>query len=178
MLFDETKIKGCYIIEPEVFSDDRGFFLETYQKLKYKKIVGNSLEFVQDNMSESSHGVLRGLHYQKTRPQGKLVQVIKGEVLDVVVDIRKDSETFGNWISINLSSKNKQQVWIPPGLAHGFITLSNKAIFHYKATDYYFPQDEATLMWNDKSLNIDWAHKDPIVSKRDSEGILLKELNI
>ena len=178
MIFDETKIKGCFIIKPEVFIDERGFFLETYQKLKYKEIVDDSLEFVQDNMSESIYGVLRGLHYQKTRPQGKLVQVITGEVLDVVVDIRKDSETFGNWISIKLNSKNKYQVWIPPGLAHGFVTLSQKAIFHYKTTDYYFPQDEATLIWNDESLNIDWIHKDPIVSKRDSEGIHLKDLDI
>ena len=135
MKVSKTLLSDCFIIDPTVNGDERGFFLETFQKERYGNFLGNDLEFVQDNHSRSSSGVLRGLHFQKLKPQGKLVRVVRGEVFDVAVDIRKESDSFGKWIGINLSEKNKRQLWVPPGFAHGFLVLSNTADFEYKCTE-------------------------------------------
>lgn len=171
-----TKVDGAVIIEPKVFGDDRGFFLEAFQAERYRELVGIDLEFVQDNHSRSSRGVLRGLHYQKTKPQGKLVRVVRGEVFDVVVDIRKGSPTFGAWAGVKLSEDNKKQLWVPPGLAHGFVTLSDTADFEYKCTDYYDPSDEGCLMWNDPDVGIEWPIDDPQLSTKDRLGNSFQEL--
>ncbi|NVK20916.1 MAG: dTDP-4-dehydrorhamnose 3,5-epimerase [Kangiellaceae bacterium] len=163
----ETKLKECLIIEPAVFGDDRGFFLETYQKDRYVK-SGIDFDFVQDNHSRSSKGVLRGLHFQNKKPQGKLVRVVRGEVLDVAVDLRKDSPTLGMWESVVLSGVNKKQFWVPPGFAHGFVVLSDVADFEYKCTDFYDPADEGSILWSDPDLNIDWPTDiDFILSDKD-----------
>lgn len=167
----ETNIKGCYVIEPNVFGDERGFFLETYQKERYKKLLSINDLFVQDNHSRSSKNVLRGLHYQKTKPQGKLVRVVRGEVFDVAVDLRKESSTFGSHFSIILSEQNKKQLWIPPNFAHGFQVISDHADFEYKCTSYYDPNDEATILWDDPDINIDWPNKNPLLSDKDKKGI-------
>lgn len=155
MKFTETKIKGVYIIEPEVFGDARGYFMETYNN---KIMINNGLEynFVQDNESSSSKGVLRGLHFQKHFPQAKLVRVIEGEVFDVAVDLRKDSKTFGEWVGVVLSSENKKQLLIPRGFAHGFLVLSEQATFVYKCDDFYHPEDEGGIMYNDPLINVSW----------------------
>ena len=145
MKISHSKLKGCVIIEPRVFGDDRGFFLETFQAVRYKQEAGIDLPFVQDNHSRSARGVLRGLHFQKTKPQGKLVRVVRGEVYDVAVDIRKGSATFGEWEGVILSEDNKKQFWVPPGFAHGFVVLSDTADFEYKCTDYYDPSDEGVF---------------------------------
>ena len=163
----KTKLNDCLIIKPKVFGDERGFFLETFQKNNYKNSAGIKLSFVQDNHSRSTKGVLRGLHFQKTKPQGKLVRVVSGEVYDVAVDIRKDSSTFGMWEGIYLSERNKTQFWIPPGFAHGFVVVSEVADFEYKCTDYYDPLDEGCIIWNDPILNITWPIKNPILSEKD-----------
>ncbi|WP_221800672.1 dTDP-4-dehydrorhamnose 3,5-epimerase [Oceanobacter mangrovi] len=152
----KTAIDGVVIIEPKVFGDERGFFLETFQADRYRELAGIDLPFVQDNHSRSRKGVLRGLHFQKSRPQGKLVRVVRGEVFDVAVDIRPDSPTFGQWAGVYLSEENKTQFWVPPGLAHGFLVLSDVADFEYKCTDYYDPSDEGSLAWNDPDVAIDW----------------------
>ena len=144
------------IIEPKVFGDERGFFLETFQADRYREQAGIDLTFVQDNHSRSQKGVLRGLHFQKTKPQGKLVRVVRGEVFDVAVDIRKGSPSFGQWEGVVLSEENKRQFWVPPGFAHGFLVLSDVADFEYKCTDYYDPSDEGSLAWNDTVLAIKW----------------------
>ncbi len=144
----KTKLQDCVIIEPKIFDDKRGFFLETFQTSRYADLAGIILPFVQDNHSRSSKGVLRGLHFQKTKPQGKLVRVVRGEVYDVAVDIRRDSNTFGQWEAVVLSEDNKKQVWVPPGFAHGFVTLSDIADFEYKCTDYYDPVDEVSVLWS------------------------------
>ena len=167
MKVTQTKLKDCVIIEPKVYKDERGFFLETFQSDRYAELAGIDLPFVQDNYSRSSAGVLRGLHFQKIKPQGKLVRVVKGEVYDVAVDIRQDSSTFGQWESVVLSEENKKQFWIPPGFAHGFVVLSNIADFEYKCSDYYDPKDEGSLLWNDSDLKIDWPISKPILSKKD-----------
>lgn len=172
----DTCIQGCFIIEPRVFEDRRGFFLETYQAERYSKMLNIDLAFIQDNHSRSQMGVLRGLHFQQTKPQGKLVRVVVGEVFDVAVDIRPDSPTFGQWQGVYLSEKNKKQLWIPPGLAHGFAVVSEVADLEYKCTDYYDPTDEACLAWNDPALNIDWPISDPILSEKDKRGVSLGEL--
>ena len=172
----DTCIQGCFIIEPRVFEDRRGFFLETYQAERYSKMLNIDLAFIQDNHSRSQMGVLRGLHFQQTKPQGKLVRVVVGEVFDVAVDIRPDSPTFGQWQGVYLSEKNKKQLWIPPGLAHGFAVVSEVADLEYKCTDYYDPKDEACLAWNDPALNIDWPISDPILSEKDKRGVSLGEL--
>ncbi|TLU64883.1 dTDP-4-dehydrorhamnose 3,5-epimerase [Thalassotalea litorea] len=151
-----TKISDLKVIEPVTFGDDRGFFLETFQSDRYRSKVGIEQEFVQDNYSRSRKGVLRGLHFQIKKPQGKLVRVVRGEVFDVAVDIRKDSPTFGQWHGEILSEDNKRQFWIPPGFAHGFVVLSEVADFEYKCTDFYDPEDEGGLLWNDQDLNIQW----------------------
>lgn len=172
----DTVIADVKIIEPRVFGDDRGFFLETFQAERYAKEVGIEGDFVQDNHSRSAKHVLRGLHFQKTRPQGKLVRVVAGEVVDVAVDIRKDSPTFGKWAAAILSAENKRQFWVPPGLAHGFLVLSESADFEYKCTEYYDPKDEGCLLWNDPEIGIDWPVNTPILSEKDKLGLRLSEL--
>lgn len=172
----QTDIDGVVIIEPKVFGDDRGFFLETFHADRYSELAGNNLPFVQDNHSRSTKGVLRGLHFQKTKQQGKLVQVVRGEVFDVAVDIRKSSPSFGKWVGVILSEENKKQIWIPPGLAHGFVTLSERADFEYKCTDYYDPGDEECLIWNDPHVAINWPVKAPLLSDKDLSGKSFKEL--
>ncbi len=162
----KTKLKDCVIIEPKVFGDDRGFFMETYQAERYKS-AGILADFVQDNRSRSSQNVLRGLHFQKTKPQGKLVTVTQGEVFDVAVDLRPDSPTFGQYESVILSGENKLQFYVPPGFAHGFCVLSEMADFQYKCTDYYDPSDESGLLWNDSELNINWPIEFPLLSEKD-----------
>jgi dTDP-4-dehydrorhamnose 3,5-epimerase len=168
-----TKIEGVKIIEPKVFGDERGFFLETYERKRYTELLGINLDFVQDNHSRSQKNVLRGLHFQRQKPQGKLVRVVSGTVFDVAVDIRPDSPTFGCWEGVVLSEENKKQFWIPPGLAHGFVVLSDSADFEYKCTDYYNPQLEACLIWNDKSVGIQWPIENPILSEKDKNGLSL-----
>ena len=166
----QTKLKDCVIIEPKVFGDERGFFLETFQAYRYADVVGINLPFVQDNHSRSSKGVLRGLHFQKTKPQGKLVRVVRGVVYDVAVDIRQGSPTFCQWEAVVLSEENKTQLWVPPGFAHGFVVLSDTADFEYKCTDYYDPSDEASILWNDPDLNIPWPIDNPTLSEKDASA--------
>ena len=176
MKVTESGIKGVFIIEPDVYEDDRGFFMETFHNERYRKLLGINLDFVQDNISRSSKNVLRGMHFQKNYPQGKIVKASRGEILDVVVDLRKDSPTYGTWESFRLSEKNKLQVWIPPGFAHGFLVISDSADFEYKCTEYYHPEDELCLMWNDPEVAIDWTINDPILSEKDKKGLSLKDL--
>ncbi len=176
MKVTKTKLSGCVIIEPKVYGDDRGFFLETFQRNKYLELADISLPFVQDNHSRSSKNVLRGLHFQKNKPQGKLVRVVTGEVYDVAVDLRKDSPTFGQWDSVVLSGDNKTQFWIPPGFAHGFVVLSSTADFEYKCTDYYDSSDEGSLLWNDPDLDITWPVENPLLSEKDANAPLLADL--
>lgn len=165
--FIETKIKDVYIIEPQVFGDNRGYFMETYNYNDFAA-AGLDKQFVQDNQSCSKRGVLRGLHFQKNHPQGKLVRVIKGKVFDVAVDLRKNSETFGEWTGVILTDENKRQFYIPEGFAHGFLVLSDTAEFVYKCTDFYHPEDDGGIIWNDKDINVEW----PIESDME---ILLSE---
>lgn len=173
----KTEIEDVLIIEPEVYGDHRGFFMETFQAERYREQAGINFKFVQDNHSRSSKGVLRGLHFQKTKSQGKLVRVVRGEVFDVAVDIRKNSPTFGKWTAVRLSEENKKQLWIAPGLAHGFVTLSKSADLEYKCTDYYDPKDEGCIIWNDPDLNISWPIDEPILSEKDSLGSTLHSLS-
>lgn len=173
----KTKLKDCVIIEPKVFGDQRGFFLETFQKNRYADLAGITMPFVQDNHSRSSKGVLRGLHFQKTKPQGKLVRVVQGEVYDVAVDIRQGSTTYGQWEAVILSEENKTQLWVPPGFAHGFLVLSETADFEYKCTDYYDPSDEGSILWSDHELNIPWPIENPNLSEKDANASLLADLN-
>lgn len=171
MEIKEERIKGLFSIQPKIFGDERGYFLETFSLNKYNEVLAD-FNFVQDNLSLSSKGVLRGLHFQKPPfDQGKLVQVIKGSVLDVSVDIRKNSPTYGEHLSIILSEKEKNQIWIPPGFAHGFCALEDNTIFSYKCTNYYSPENESTILWNDELLNIDWAIENPTISEKDKKGI-------
>lgn len=167
----KTKLDGCLIIEPEVFGDERGFFLETFQLNRYAEQAGIYKPFVQDNHSRSSKNVLRGLHFQEKKPQGKLVRVVKGKVFDVALDIRVNSSTFGQWTSVILSENNKKQFWVPPGFAHGFVVISDYADFEYKCTDYYDPSDERSILWNDPDLNINWPVSKPKLSKKDANAI-------
>jgi dTDP-4-dehydrorhamnose 3,5-epimerase len=169
------QLQGLLIIEPKVFGDARGFFMETWNLRKYQQ-AGIGAPFVQDNISVSRKGALRGLHFQNPNPQGKLVSVLQGEVLDLVVDIRLRSATFGKWEAVRLSSENKRQFYIPPGFAHGFLVLSDTAMFHYKCTEFYSPKDEATIRWNDPDLGIQWQMDNPIISEKDAKGWLLKEV--
>ena len=173
MNFIETDIKGLWIIEPKVFLDARGYFMESFKKEEFEKHIGK-VDFIQENESKSSFGVLRGLHYQKGElSQAKLVRVIKGEVLDVAVDLRKSSPTFGQHVSIVLSEENKRQFYIPRGFAHGFLVLSDEAIFNYKVDNVYAPQAEASIAYNDKDLNIDWSvdENDLLLSEKDKKGM-------
>ena len=178
MKISHSKLKGCVIIEPRVFGDDRGFFLETFQAARYKQEAGIDLPFVQDNHSRSARGVLRGLHFQKTKPQGKLVRVVRGEVYDVAVDIRKGSATFGEWEGVILSEENKKQFWVPPGFAHGFVVLSDTADFEYKCTDYYDPSDEGSILWSDPDLDIPWPIANPVLSTKDESAKRLVDLRL
>jgi dTDP-4-dehydrorhamnose 3,5-epimerase len=173
----ETKLKDCVIIEPKVFGDERGFFLETFQAERYGAQAGITLPFLQDNHSRSSKGVLRGLHFQRNKPQGKLVRVVNGEVYDVAVDIRLDSPSFGQWEAVILSDENKRQFWIPPGFAHGFVVLSETADFEYKCTDYYDSSDEASILWNDPDLEIPWPIENPKLSIKDTSAQNFVDIN-
>lgn len=167
-----TKIPDVLLIEPKVFGDQRGFFYESFNQARFAEATGVRLPFVQDNHSRSGQGVLRGLHYQVQRPQGKLVRVITGEVFDVVVDIRPESPTYGQWVGEVLSAQNKRQLWVPPGLAHGFLVLSDSAEFLYKTTDYYAPEHERCIVWNDPTLAIAWPDMGvaPQLSAKDQAG--------
>jgi len=173
MQFADTKLSGIVLVEPKVFEDERGFFFESYHKRLFNE-QGIALEFVQDNHSRSKQGALRGMHYQIQQPQGKLVRVILGEIYDVAVDLRKSSPTFGQWIGFYISADNKKQIYIPPGFAHGFYVVSEWAEVLYKATDYYAPQWERTLLWNDTHINISWPlleGKAPLLSPKDATGL-------
>ena len=172
----QTEIPDVKIVKPKVYGDERGFFLETFEQKRYQEMLGISLNFVQDNHSQSQKNVLRGLHFQKENPQGKLVRVVRGEVFDVAVDIRKDSSTYGKWLGVILSEDNKSQLWIPPGLAHGFLVMSDIADFEYKCTNYYDPNSERCLLWNDPTVNINWPISTPILSEKDKLGKTLQEL--
>jgi len=176
--FTETEISGVYIIENTVFGDNRGFFMETYNEKEFKA-AGLNMKFVQDNHSKSKKGVLRGLHFQKKFPQGKLVRVIKGIVFDVAVDLRKESKTYGKWTGVILSEENKKQFYIPEGFAHGFLVISDEAEFCYKCTEFYHPEDEGGVLWNDPDINIEWplgklGDCDVILSEKDKSLPLLK----
>jgi dTDP-4-dehydrorhamnose 3,5-epimerase len=169
-------ISDVLLLEPRVFGDDRGFFFESYNQKAFQEATGLDVTFVQDNHSKSTRNVLRGLHYQVLQPQGKLVRVVQGEVFDVAVDIRKGSPTFGQWVGEILSADNKKQLWIPPGLAHGFVVLSETAEFLYKTTDYYAPAHERCIAWNDPDLGIDWYIKgEPLLSAKDAAGLSFRE---
>ena len=174
-----TAIPDILIIEPKVFGDSRGFFLESYNARVFAERTGVQAPFVQDNHSRSQRGVLRGLHYQVQNPQGKLVRVTHGEVLDVAVDIRRSSPTFGQWVSTRLSADNQHQMWIPPGFAHGFVVLSASADFLYKTTDYYNPAAERCIRWDDPQLGIDWQLQGtPLLSAKDQVGPLLQDAEL
>ncbi|WP_235404580.1 MULTISPECIES: dTDP-4-dehydrorhamnose 3,5-epimerase [Enterobacter] len=172
----DTIIHDVKIIEPKVFGDERGFFLETFEKKRYQEMLNIDLDFVQDNHSRSTKDVLRGLHFQKNNPQGKLVRVVSGAVFDVAVDIRPDSKTYGRWVGVELSAENKNQLWIPPGLAHGFCVLTDTADFEYKCTDYYYPEHEGCLLWNDEEVGIEWPVTNPKLSEKDKKGLTLANL--
>ena len=170
-------IPDVFLIEPKVFGDERGFFYESFNHAKFEQAIGRSVSFVQDNHSKSAKGVLRGLHFQNPQPQGKLVRVTQGEVFDVAVDIRKESPTFGKWIGEILSADNKKQLWIPEGLAHGFLVLSETAEFLYKTTDYYAPQFDHSIRWDDPTLAIEWPLEiAPQLSSKDQTGQLFSEI--
>ena len=171
----KTTLPGVLVFEPEVFGDSRGFFMEMYHENKYRE-AGLMRRFVQDNFSHSSRGILRGLHYQLKHPQGKLVCVLKGEVLDVAVDIRVGSPTFGQWFAELLSGTNRRQIFIPEGFAHGFCVLSESADFMYKCTDFYHPEDDRGVNWADKTINIDWPEKNPLLSDKDSRLPFLSDI--
>ena len=170
-----TGLPGVFVLEPRVFGDERGFFLESYNARVFSN-VGIHEPFVQDNHSFSARDVLRGLHYQTRQVQGKLVRVVQGEILDVAVDLRRSSPTFGRWASVHLSGENKRMLWIPARLAHGFLVISESAHVLYKTTDYYAPEFERTLAWNDPDLNIDWElNRDPTLSAKDQRGLALRK---
>ena len=174
-----TAIADVLVIEPKVFGDERGFFFESYNERTFAQATGVAATFVQDNHSRSVKNTLRGLHYQIRQPQGKLVRAVVGEVFDVVVDIRRSSPTFGKWVGVRLSAENKNMMWIPPGLAHGFSVLSDYADFLYKTTDYWAPQHERTLLWNDPDLAIAWPLAgEPILAAKDSAGKRLSEAEV
>lgn len=180
MIVNETKLKDCFILEPTIFEDNRGYFLETFNQNTFNKVIGQNIDFVQDNESFSRKGTLRGLHYQKgEHSQAKLVRVIKGCVLDIAVDIRKDSLTFGEYVSAELSQENKKQLFIPRGFAHGFIVLSDTAIFLYKCDNFYNKESEGGIIYNDESLNIDWKlnQEELIISEKDLKLKPFKKAN-
>ena len=177
----ETSIPGVLILEPRVFGDARGFFFESFNQRVFDELTGTNYSFVQDNHSRSAKGVLRGMHFQTQQAQGKLVRVVRGQVFDVAVDIRKDSPAYGQWFGLELSEDNQRMLWIPPGLAHGFLVLSDTAEFLYKTTDYYAPQFEASLAWNDPAVGIEWplaqyGIEAPQLSAKDQQGLALVQL--
>ncbi|MBM4208631.1 MAG: dTDP-4-dehydrorhamnose 3,5-epimerase [Gammaproteobacteria bacterium] len=179
MPIQPTAIPDVIIIEPKIFGDDRGFFFESFNARAFTKQSGVTLQFVQDNHSKSAKGVLRGLHYQIQQPQGKLVRVVAGEVFDVAVDIRKRSPTFGRWVGVTLSADNKRQLWVPPGFAHAFVVTSDSAEFLYKTTDYYAPEYERSILWNDPAIGIEWPITgEPLLSNKDKVGKLLSEAEV
>ncbi|MCD9557544.1 dTDP-4-dehydrorhamnose 3,5-epimerase [Photobacterium carnosum] len=173
----ETDIPDVKIIEPDVFGDERGFFMETWNQNKFEELVtGKPTQFVQDNHSKSKKGILRGLHYQTENTQGKLVRVVSGEVFDVAVDIREGSPTFGQWVGVYLSAENKRQLWVPEGFAHGFYVTSDEAEFVYKCTDYYNSSAEHSILWNDPEIGIEWPLlQEPLLSEKDTNGKKLKD---
>ncbi|NND80907.1 MAG: dTDP-4-dehydrorhamnose 3,5-epimerase [Gammaproteobacteria bacterium] len=175
MQVETTNLAGVLLVTPTVFGDDRGFFMETFNKAKAAEL-GLPTEFVQDNHSKSSYGVLRGLHYQSPQWQGKLVRCIRGEIFDVAVDIRNGSETFGQWYGCNLSEQNKQQLYVPPGFAHGFCVTSDIAEVVYKCTSLYAPEQEGSLLWNDPDIGIEWPLSAPLLSGKDEAGTRLNDL--
>jgi len=178
MKVQPTQIAEVMIVEPDVFGDDRGFFLESFNEREMHKI-GIDSHFVQDNHSRSQRYVLRGLHYQVNQPQGKLVRVVHGTVFDVAVDIRRNSPTFGKWVGAELSAENKRLFWLPPGMAHGFVVLSDFADFLYKATDYYAPEFERTILWNDPNLGIAWPLAgEPVLSAKDAAGLPFRDAEV
>ena len=175
----ETAIPDLLILEPRVFGDDRGFFMESYNSRTFGELTGLVVNFVQDNHSRSSKNVLRGLHYQIKQPQGKLVRVSSGRVYDVAVDLRKSSSTLGQWVGLELSAQNHRQLWVPPGFGHGFVVLSEQADFLYKTTDYYAPEYERCLKWDDPEIGIDWpVDGAPIVSEKDQQGVSLQNAEV
>ena len=177
MLVTPTVIPDVLILEPQVFGDDRGFFFESYNRRAFREATGRNVDFVQDNHSRSARHVLRGMHYQIRQPQGKLVRVTAGEVFDAVVDLRKSSPTFGRWAGVTLSAANRRMLWVPEGFAHGFLVTSETAEFLYKTTDYYAPEHERSLLWNDPTVGIDWplAGAQPLLKPKDAAGSLLAE---
>lgn len=179
MHIQATSIPEVLILEPKVFGDDRGFFYESFNQRRFRELTGVDANFVQDNHSKSARHVLRGLHYQIRQPQGKLVRVVAGEVFDVAVDIRRDSPTFGKWAGVTLSAENNRQIWIPPGFAHGFVVTSEAAEFLYKTTDYWAPEHERCLAWNDPAIGIAWPiDAEPLLSGKDQLGKLLADAEL
>jgi len=173
-----TRLPEVKIVEPKVFGDERGFFMESWNQRTFDEAFGESVQFMQDNHSRSAKGVLRGMHYQYTRPQGKLVRVVAGRVFDVAVDLRRDSPRCGQWVGVELSEQNKRALWIPPGFAHGFLVLSESADFLYKATEYYTPSDEKALLWNDPQVGIEWPlepGQQPLVSAKDQVAAAFRD---
>lgn len=178
-----TNIPEVLILEPKVFGDARGFFMESFNQNEFERLAGRSVNFVQDNHSRSSKGVLRGLHYQIQQAQGKLVRVVQGAVFDVAVDLRRSSATFGHWVGVELSAGNQRQLWVPEGFAHGFVVLSESADFLYKTTDYYAPQFERSVAWNDPSIGVDWplaayGIQSPVLSAKDEAGVALAQAEV
>ena len=174
-----TDLPEVMIIEPKVFGDARGFFLESFNAKAFAEATGVDLPFVQDNHSRSAQGVLRGLHYQIKQAQGKLVRVVRGAVFDVAVDVRRSSPNFGHWVGVELTEDNNRQLWVPPGFAHGFLVLSASADFLYKTTDYYAPEHERSVLWNDPAIGIDWPLLgEPLLSGKDKVGALLKDAEV
>ncbi|QRX81005.1 dTDP-4-dehydrorhamnose 3,5-epimerase [Glaciimonas sp. PAMC28666] len=179
MHIQTTDIPDVLIIEPKVFGDDRGFFYESFNERSFQELTGVTTTFVQDNHSKSAKNVLRGLHYQIQQPQGKLVRVVAGEVFDVAVDIRKSSPTFGRWVGVVLSAENKRQMWVPPGFAHGFVVTSESAEFLYKTTDYWAPEFERSILWNDPAIGIQWPiDGSPLLSAKDQVAALLADAEV
>lgn len=174
MHYETLLIPDVVLLTPKVFGDERGFFMETFRQSEFEQHCGH-YSFVQDNHSKSAHGILRGLHYQLEKPQGKLVRVTRGEVFDVAVDLRESSSTFGQWVGATLNAENRQMLWVPPGFAHGFYVTSDEAEFQYKCTDYYNPGDEHCLCWDDPQLKIEWplvSEEPPMLSHKDKQGVL------
>ncbi len=180
MRFIETDLPGVLILEPKVFEDDRGFFMESWNLLSFKQATKTDVSFVQDNHSRSVRNVLRGLHYQVVRPQGKLVRVVSGRVIDVAVDLRKSSDRFGQWVAVELTAENRRQLWIPAGFAHGFLVCSESADFLYKTTEYWMAEHDRCVAWNDPQLNIDWPYSgnQPILAARDASAPLLRDAEL
>lgn len=173
-----TKIPDVLILEPKVFGDARGFFLESYNRRVFQEVTGLAVDFVQDNHSRSARDVLRGLHYQVQQAQDKLVRVVEGEILDIVLDVRRSSSTFGQWVGVKLSAENHRQLWVPKGFAHGFCVLSDYAQVLYKTSDYYAPEHERCILWNDPELAINWPCQKPVLSEKDCMGVPLHQAEV